>query len=533
MTTIDTTSVLPDSAQPVVFLGPTMPLADARRLLPRARFAPPVRCGDLLALLRLPSGPVSGALQVAIIDGCFENVAAVWHKEILWALRGGARIWGAASMGALRAAELCDLGMVGVGAIFDGYRRGELVDDAEVAVLHGPAAAGYRVITDAMVNIRATLAQAVTDGVLDPGRAERLQRESAAVFYQRRVFSDVVDEQGESDPGLAPFAAWLQRRGGLIDQKRQDAELLLRRLADADDKGVAARVEPPTSGAGSADGASDTVYLRTLECYHACRPFPFYADWLPAEEKLGRAARLLGPRYQLARQLALALALLDACARACGRTLQAELRRGLREQPAAVQRLGEDLLRFYGVYPPRPEIASRVMPIMAPLASAWWALQEHLVAAGGAAFPPSEQVLAYARRKQVSWGLSTQPLLDAWRQQMGLVDGRAHVAFWQSALQLETRLTSYAIGHYGCFRVDGRRAWLIDALRMSGLYDELDRQLGVGGSASTRADFVRTQRQAWTQLGPMADAHAVECDFDSAADLEAELVRITATAPSC
>lgn len=114
MTTIDTTSVLPDSAQPVVFLGPTMPLADARRLLPRARFAPPVRCGDLLALLRLPSGPVSGALQVAIIDGCFENVAAVWHKEILWALRGGARIWGAASMGALRAAELCDLGMVGV-----------------------------------------------------------------------------------------------------------------------------------------------------------------------------------------------------------------------------------------------------------------------------------------------------------------------------------------------------------------------------------------------------------------------------------
>ncbi len=78
-----------------VFLGPTLTLAKARRMLDVV-YLPPVRQGDLYRLteLRRPS-------RVALIDGYFSQVPAVWHKEILWALHRGVRVYGAASMGAL------------------------------------------------------------------------------------------------------------------------------------------------------------------------------------------------------------------------------------------------------------------------------------------------------------------------------------------------------------------------------------------------------------------------------------------------
>ena len=100
---------------------------------------PPVAVGDVLALARR-----RGVARIAIIDGYFERMAAVWHKEILLALERGIAVWGAASMGALRAAELAPFGMIGVGAIYRAFARGALVADDEVAVAHLPAEYGYR-----------------------------------------------------------------------------------------------------------------------------------------------------------------------------------------------------------------------------------------------------------------------------------------------------------------------------------------------------------------------------------------------------
>ena len=82
-----------------VFLGPSLPLDQARAILD-AIYLPPVQQGDLLRLLELKPR------YVGIIDGYFETVPAVWHKEILLAMSQGVHVFGAASMGALRAAEL-------------------------------------------------------------------------------------------------------------------------------------------------------------------------------------------------------------------------------------------------------------------------------------------------------------------------------------------------------------------------------------------------------------------------------------------
>ena len=80
----------------IVFLGPSLPLHEARRILP-ATYRPPAAQGDVYrAALERPWG-------IGIVDGYFERVPAVWHKEILWALQQGIHVFGAASIGALRA----------------------------------------------------------------------------------------------------------------------------------------------------------------------------------------------------------------------------------------------------------------------------------------------------------------------------------------------------------------------------------------------------------------------------------------------
>ena len=45
----------------------------------------------------------------------------------------------------------------GIGAIFEDYRDNRIEDDDEVAIVHGPAELDYLPLTEAMVNIRATV----------------------------------------------------------------------------------------------------------------------------------------------------------------------------------------------------------------------------------------------------------------------------------------------------------------------------------------------------------------------------------------
>ncbi len=219
-----------------VFLGPTVALEDARSACD-AVYLPPVRQGDVrrVAAFCEPSA-------IAIIDGYFEHVPSVWHKEILWALSEGIPVFGAASMGALRAAELAPFGMVGVGRIFTAYRDGVLSpytdepfeDDDEVAVVHGPADSGY-VSTEAMVNIRCTLAKAAEQGVIGAGARDGLARIAKDLFYKQRTYANLFNraagEHGWAGE-LDALRAWLP--GGRIDQKRADALALLRHLSDAE-----------------------------------------------------------------------------------------------------------------------------------------------------------------------------------------------------------------------------------------------------------------------------------------------------------
>lgn len=205
-----------------VFTGPTLSPEEARAELD-AIYLPPVSQGDVYrATLKRPRA-------IGIIDGYFECVPAVWHKEILWAMTQGIHVYGSASMGALRAVELAAFGMEGVGAIFQAYRDGTLEDDDEVAVAHGLAETGYRSLSVAMVNIRFTLSAAEEAGVIGPGTRAALERIAKSLFYPDRTYPRILRgaaEEGVGEGELRAFREWLP--GGEVNQKRTDALAMLR-----------------------------------------------------------------------------------------------------------------------------------------------------------------------------------------------------------------------------------------------------------------------------------------------------------------
>jgi len=218
----------------VVFLGPSLPRPEAEAVID-ADFRPPVRQGDIYRLLR-EAKPTA----IAVIDGYFQDVPSVWHKEILFALDQGVAVYGAASMGALRAAELVGYGMTGVGKIFEAYLSGSyppyeaetFEDDDEVAVIHGPADLAFPALSDAMVDLRETFAAAEREGVVDRTLRDAVAGAFKKRFYHHRSFEALpqVLEELEVAPGAArALLDWLP--GGRVSQKRADALALLEGLA--------------------------------------------------------------------------------------------------------------------------------------------------------------------------------------------------------------------------------------------------------------------------------------------------------------
>lgn len=224
-----------------VFAGPTLPPGE-RPSSPGVAFHPPAAQGDVYALV--PERP----LAIAIIDGYFERVPSVWHKEILWALSQGVRVFGAASMGALRAAELADFGMIGVGCIFEDFASGRLRDDDEVTIVHADASFGFKAASEAMVNIRATLALAERQGVISAGAGRSLAERVKRLFYPDRSFVALLAYAHEelSGPSRDRFDAWLREPAHRVNQKKLDALALLDRLSELRADGHAAEPVPWT-----------------------------------------------------------------------------------------------------------------------------------------------------------------------------------------------------------------------------------------------------------------------------------------------
>ena len=210
----------------IIFLGPTLSREEACAEFD-AIYLDPVAQGDVYRAAR------ERPFAIGIIDGYFERVPAVWHKEILWALTQRIHVFGASSMGALRAAELSRFGMKGVGEIFKAYDTGELEDDDEVAVAHGDASTGYRTVSEPMVNIRATLKIAESSNVIGAQLRQQLESLAKGLFYPDRSFPQLyvlAAEHGVPKDEIEALRTFVS--SNRVDQKRADALELLRAMRE-------------------------------------------------------------------------------------------------------------------------------------------------------------------------------------------------------------------------------------------------------------------------------------------------------------
>jgi hypothetical protein len=592
----------------VVFLGPSLGVDRARRVLP-ARYLAPVRCGDVLRANRLTPR------AIAIIDGLFETTAAVWHKEILLAIECGIAVFGAASMGALRAAELEPFGMVGVGRIFECYRDGSYEDDDEVALLHGGAFENYPALTEPMVNVRATAARAARHGVIARATAARLVSCAKEMFYQERTLDLVIERAWGASRRQRDEAARFRRfleRGGHVDQKRLDALALLRHLAALARRRSAA---PPRVR----ESKRQYRVLFRLQHEVTSRPFASADPDLPVTEHVALEARFLGTTYRLLRRLAQLMAIVHAFNRA-GRTspaghrrppshplalpptsrrhshhraatpddlampespgnarggwaqdLDARARRCVVARAADVRAFVESAESARGARPARRQLDADILALMrlegrypqwrhagcgngpgaedAVLASAeryaavefqamrrvarvWQALDDGLVRLGVAGLATAQELSDAFRRAR---GLGDRATMLAW-----LRDNDLDVEGYTRLVSADARLVMLCDGTcaHSLGLTDGAEAvcWLLDAIRLAGLYPDLRRRCrrasaasgqGPARGAADRQDVLRAHFAHLREPVPAdLDAYARAHDFPGGeAEFEAGLAR--------
>jgi hypothetical protein len=198
----------------IVFLGPSLEQTAAEKILP-AEYRPPAKRGDLLAAVN------DGATIIGLVDGVFHQESAVAHREILTAIKKGVRVIGASSMGALRAAEMDTLGMVGIGEIYRMYTSGELESDDEVALVFDPSSG--LALSEPLINIRFTLNRAREEGIIDATVHDTLLASARSLFYPKRTYRAIVSGAGDTidEQTNKRFLHWVN--SGACDQKREDA----------------------------------------------------------------------------------------------------------------------------------------------------------------------------------------------------------------------------------------------------------------------------------------------------------------------
>jgi hypothetical protein len=211
----------------ILFVGPTLHGEVRGGRLTGAR---DVECRGPAAQGDIAKAVLEGATVIGLIDGRYEDVAAPWHKEILFALNNGAHVLGAGSLGALRAAECAVFGMIGIGAIFERLVSGEMVDDSEVAQLHAPGELDYFPLTEALVNVEETFRHLVALGVLDAESSARLCGVARSLFFKQLTFEAIFDRSGLAN-GEAQRLSNLIRLNR-VDIKRRDARMLVKRMSE-------------------------------------------------------------------------------------------------------------------------------------------------------------------------------------------------------------------------------------------------------------------------------------------------------------
>jgi len=166
----------------IIYTGLSISIEEASKIID-ADFRPPVKRNDILhAITDNPD-------IIGIIDGVFHQSPAVSHKEIMKAMDLGITVVGGSSMGALRASELDDLGMIGVGYVYNQYKSGAISSDDDVAVTFDP---DRKIpLSEALINIDYKLDLAIKKEIISNDEKKNIIKIAKDIYYPKRTYQNI------------------------------------------------------------------------------------------------------------------------------------------------------------------------------------------------------------------------------------------------------------------------------------------------------------------------------------------------------
>src|ERR671920_1028501 len=184
--------------KPIIFLGPSLSHEKARKIFD-ADYRAPARKGDFL---RLAADFDVVEMAIGFIDGVFlqdypPTPIEVYHL----ARKNGVLLAGAASLGALRAVELEKFGMVGIGKIFQLYKRGKLTADDEVAVTF--VEGKHHLQSEAMIDIRFNLFLAYKRGIINDMTKKTITKVAKRIYFPYRNYTDILEQTEKQYPTIS------------------------------------------------------------------------------------------------------------------------------------------------------------------------------------------------------------------------------------------------------------------------------------------------------------------------------------------
>lgn len=205
----------------IIYTGLSLPFDEAREILDSH--------GDIEVIYKRPiqRGDIGAALKenpdiIAIIDGVFHQNSAVGHKEILEAINKGVKVYGASSMGALRASELDSLGMIGVGYCYNQYATGATESDDDVAVMLDSET--LEALSIPLISMDYVFSNAVSENIITQDEKDELIKITKAEYYPKRNYGRTLAKSSLDDDKKTDLINFIRESE---DIKKQDAKKLI------------------------------------------------------------------------------------------------------------------------------------------------------------------------------------------------------------------------------------------------------------------------------------------------------------------
>lgn len=203
-----------------LFSGLSLSELEAKKIIPQIDFQPPIRRGDIEKC-------ISDKVQVCVIvDGVFLQEPAITPSEIMEGIRSGMKIYGSSSMGALRASELKNYGMIGHGRVFEEICKTNYFRDDFLG--QGFDSTNRETFSFPYLDIKYSCESLQEDGFLSASDLKIILETMEKIHFSKRCIPElyqVIKQQNASNSQLLEKIKDLPNR--LVSTKKSDAKSLL------------------------------------------------------------------------------------------------------------------------------------------------------------------------------------------------------------------------------------------------------------------------------------------------------------------